>query len=797
MFDIVSPLSDLASPLLPYVLVVVLHGPLTEPVTVTVSLRQADGGTVATQQLAAPVPPDRRLRLCLSPHLEPGDYTGEVRIGGHDTVGRFAFHQLPESTPPDIPFGIYAYPVPSDPAKQDAMLSEFRAAGIDTITGHLNELRAADSAFYDRAGRHGLRFRPSMRYWRAEDSREERQKANAPVLLGEREARHGICLSRPDLRQYAAENVVSFLESYRRHPAFAGSVYFGDDLFLPTTLMEGHAFIGCYCDVCREAYRAATSEEPPTATEARVGAVSEDDPWLRWQRHRCDRQYADFLCAIEAAKDRVDPAIVIGPCHGPPDNPFNQLATGLYGPRTQVMGAVSSYAYTFLRSPASDFIVHYELGRMGNRQKPVWMLGFLEGDRTMAPAWHVQQSYWNMLAAGYQTVSFFSWWGLPKLRESDSADVRRRVEEAVAALTRCGQHKEWIFPVAANWQRPEARCAQLYSLTTEAFDLAPQFRHHLHLRRIADFYRLALARQVPLDLIAEEEVLDGILDNYDIVSLHDVRALRGDVLVRLAEFAATPGKQVFVDRDLLYPDGWHPRARVTIRGALELSPAGMVELMAPHAGPRPICANPDATLRRFTAGAIDYLVVANNYPDRVTGMPYNYGDPQVNYDHAALVPNEAIHATVAFPEPGRWLFDAAIGEALGSTDEPLDLDLEPAWGRVIAILPAAEAVLGVSVPETVVAGDAATIRLTLTDDRAQPLAGALTVELTLVTPDGERRSRMTALADGAAAITWRFGLNARPGTWQVEASGGFPRRTVRANLQVTMPREPVWVTAAP
>lgn len=808
LVELLTPLSDVMNNAIAYELVAVLNDEVDEgPLCLSVKLRRTTpaGGPVLEQQIVVAAPDAdrtgrRQLVLSISAEsLAPGEYSGELRIAGDRTHCGFNFYRMPEAKPPAMPFGIYAFPMPQTVEAADALLREWRATGIDLITGHMHALSEEAAAFYDRAARFGMTFRPSMRFWRA-DSGTDWAKPFKGRTNGREPRGKGVCLNRGDLRELAAANVADALRSYRRHAAFSGTTYFGDDLFLPSHFAEGQAAIGCYCERCVADYQAVTGEAPPETTTVQRGHVRADHPWLHWNRFRCDRQYADFLRAIMAAKDSVDPSIVIGPVHGPPDNPFAQVATGLYGPRTQVMDAVSSYAYPFLRSPAVDFIFHFELGRMNHRDKPVWMLGFLEGDRTMAPPWHVTQSYWNMLAAGYRTVAFFSWWGLPALRNGDSAEVRARVEESVAALARCGRHRQWIFPAAAYWRRPETRYALLYSLTTESFDVAPVWRHHTHAKRLGRVYRQALARQLELDVVSEEEVLGGLLDNYDTVFLHDVRAIRDDAGARISEFAGREGKRVFLDQDLLYNDGWHPMARVSIEGAVEVTAESMVNLLDLEAGPRIRCDNSDVALRRFTAGDAEYLVLVNNVPDRVAGMPYSYGDPQRNYDHAGLVPNTAIETVLTVPDGGRWLFDAATGEPLGNSDTPLRLHLEPAWGRVVTVLRSPEARLAADVTKAAVAGSSLVCRLSMTDDAGNPLRAAFSVHVGIERPDGtvaEGGSRFEAIENGVLDVEIPLGANVQTGTWRLTFTGGFPRRAVSREVQVSEPlASPSFLTAA-
>ena len=791
MPSLTPPGSDVVTGRIPYVAMIELPADHTaRPLTVSVRLHREEPGIEGAAVLATgtldngPDGGDGRrkteVRLDVS-GLAEGEYRGDLSLASGDLQRSWpiALFRMPERGEWTIPFGIYAVPFPPGTREQDALLGVLRDTGIDLICNHMSGVE--DSAALDRAARLGIRFRPSdnLRWRDCPDELRSRLSEDDP------EKPQAACKNQPAVRKEAAERLLRGLREYRQHAGFSGSIYYGDDLFLPMKFQQGKAWLSCYCEGCRRDFESRFGYAPPVTTEQRLGTIDPADPWLEWMRYRCEANYGGFVRALAAAGAATDPDIAIGLCHGWPDNPFSSVVTGLYAPLTQPTDVVSSYCYPFLRSAAADFICHYEIAKMGNRDKDVWMLGLFAADLTVAPPWQVRQNYWNMLAAGYKSIAFFSWWDYVKITEGGDAVQKARLEESLAALARCGEHKDWVLPSAAHWEDLDAPYAALYSFTTEACDIAPVNRGNVHSRRVCDLYRRALARQVPMKVICEEEVLAGALGRFETVCLHDVRVLRGDVKVAIAEYAAAGGT-VLLDPDPLYADGWHPAVRVEIPGAIEMSPDTMVETLRDRTTPAMDVSNPDVTARQFVSGEIEYFVLVNNYPDRYRGMTYTYGNPNVNYERAALVRDEPVEATVRFRDGGRTLFDVASGRPVGNTDDPLQLSLEPSWGRVLASLPADGAALAVDGPVTARQGDTTRFALRVEAEGGAAIKGAFTVKVGVVTPSGResRYSGFIAIADGAGEFVLPLGTNDETGQWALTFEGGFPRRTIERVVEV-------------
>ena len=781
MFVVTPPASDLVTANHPYQLVVD-PGNDTEHIALTLRLQRAGDPRrlVFTGQCHAAAHP---FTLTLDGTvLGAGEYSGELLLAAGERAHRepVAFYRMPAPLDTPFPVGIYAVPYPENLSDWDQLLQRFSGAGINLLCQHMSGIDNA-GPFLDRAARYGIRFMPSDNLSGAglplrDDLLDRLSVPESP------DAQRQLCVNQPEVRRQAARALAEHLREYATHPAFSRLVYYGDDLFLRAQTGAHAPALSCYCEACRTDYRAHTGgDDPPVTTPSRRGIVPADDPWLRWQRYRCGEIYGGFIRALEAAKNHVDPAIQMGLCHGFPQQPFTRLEHGIYGPLTQPTAVVSSYCYPYLVTPRVDLISQYALGRMGQRDKPVWMLGAINSNGTLYPEWMVYQNYWNMLAAGYAFIGYFGWWDMGlALERGETA----RVEEEMSALARCGAHAAWVLPTAKHWRVPEAPFAALYSFTTEAFDLAPEDHGCRHLADVLAFARLALQAGVPLEVTCEEELLAGRLDRYQAICLPGVRALPDTVQRKLADYIAHGGV-VYIDRRDAFHRQWEDQ--VQIPGAQEAAPETIIAQLVAHQPPAIRASNPLVTVRTLTAGAVQYIVAINNAADRTFGMQFHYDSAAANEHDISLVNNGAETALLEFSDPARWLYDQETGVLLGKSCAPLALRLEPSWGRVFAALPCARATLAVSGDTAVSQGQAAHLTLEMRDPDGKRLDGAFTARMSLTAPSGKplRIQESLGLTAGQADIALPIGLTDEEGSWTVTVIAGFPRMTITRTLRVT------------
>lgn len=734
------------------------------PVTSSTAFVFAKGDTKAARNVAA-------LAVDVSA-LAEGEYTGQLAlaVGGAKHTAAVRFFRVPQGRPRQFPFGIYATPFGKTPQEHEATLRSLEACGINLLCQHMGTMGKL-TAVYDRAARLAMTFMPSANScgWgvKMTDAMKGRLAGGDATRLA--------CLNNPAVRQGAAKLFADWLREYVSHPAFSGMVYYGDDFALQTkSTKDGGIELACFCDTCRKDYKKTTGRDIPQTCQPRTGVVPADHPYLQWMRYRCLNLYAGFMREMQKAKNSVDPAIRIGSIHGWSEQPFINLASAVYAPLSQsACDAVSSYCYPELVSPRMDFITQYEIARMADRDKDVWMLGELGVFHFMSPPWMVRQNYWNMLAGGYKLIAFFSWHDYVKAKEKG---WEKEADAAVAALTQCARHKDWVLPAAAMWKDPDVRDAMLYSFSTDAFEIQPLWRGGEHQEEITALYREALRRHVPMRIVGEDEVRAGKLTGYDSLCLHGVRVLPADVHKAIKAYAAS-GKAVYV------PMG----GKVGVGGSRRASFETALALIARSRKPPVQIDHRDVTFREFVAGDARYYVFVNNACDHYWGMSCSWGNTKATYKDAEKVLDPPVQAKVTFRDKGRRLFDLSTGDSPGRTDEPLTLELEPSWGRVLVALPASKAVLAVDGPKAAAQGATASFRLRMLDGDGKVINGAFAAKATVQAPSGRasRYSGFLGLGAGTGKFALPIGANDEVGKWTLLFEGGLPRKSVRAELEVT------------
>jgi len=184
------------------------------------------------------------------------------------------------------------------------------------------------------------------------------------------------------------------LRKFKKYPSFKGVTYW-DDYGLP--LIKGK-WTG-FDPLCRKAYRDKYGVAIPNPDKVKWNSpiVKDDDPWLRFLVERC-KMVGDYVKFLEGAKDEIDPQLRMGmEMMGNVNVP-----AGLWPPyHLKPAGVFSMYDYPSGSGSIMMYVTLYELGMMGDRNKPAWMLTEMSdvtNSLSPVPPWVVRSEFWHILA---------------------------------------------------------------------------------------------------------------------------------------------------------------------------------------------------------------------------------------------------------------------------------------------------------------------------------------------------------------------------------------------------------------
>jgi hypothetical protein len=341
-------------------------------------------------------------------------------------------------------------------------------------------------------------------------------------------------------------------------------------------------------------------------------------------------------------------------------------------------------------------------------------------------------------------------------------------------------------------RRAKPRVAVLLSASALWFAASPRLPGYLN-EQILPFCALLMMNHVPFDVLLDDDVVAGRLQEYDALVIP-----RGDTLTksahdRIVAFAAA-GKKVIADRSLRAPvpgaavvDADFSFERSVDGSALAAGRAvtaeehrarseALAERIRPLLAGLPRPAESDSKrvlLNTLESGEIRYLFAIND--DRTYGPRFG---PWKLIQEAGVRQTAKIRlATLAKPV----LYDALTRRLLPSTAQDGKVEFEatlpPARGRLIAVLPEAIGQVVVEPPAACRRGRRSPIVVRVLGASGRPINGAVPLQIELRDPLGRKNeySRYAATtAPGAAprddyqyTLPFLPALNDLPGEWKL------------------------------
>ncbi len=728
-------------------------------------------------------------------------------------------HVQPEAFNWEIWYGVRG----TNPLRTDLELKDISQAGMEIyLTGREDFLTGCNPGDYlagylagaDAATKYGLGFSvramPDLSYGRHLTFEKApgfyRFGANGkPVLTNPYSlGRPSLGISNPAVRTSAMVPFAETIKHVAGHPGFRPYVLTDDDY----VVYQGFD----YAPHVLDDFRTKTGLEPPRAMELpkNFGPVAEDNPWLRWNIYTLEDVCAPFNKAQTDAAVRVRPDLRVGPIPGVQQ--FPMVVTGevegfqaseypTYDFGKNGFNLVCSYYYNEYWQPVMAATFWMEIGHMDNRDLPEWNMPdcYMTGGYT-------RNNFYHYLAGGVKGLAYFTY----GLRNSSTWAELRRLGQTVR---RVGLIQRRLVPARRD-------IGILNSLTANCFD-------PLHTVIQAYGYFNLMQGHFDVEMVSENEIVDGRASRYKAVLLYNVRYLRRAAYDALAAHAAGGGT-VLLDTSIPFDIPGAKRLAVDIgMGNGRTVASGPLSTGIIHAAPGPSDYGQSSRIEpvkralseyvapwfqsndirlvatRFEAGGVPYIWFVN----ALSGEEYRFCRKRMG----AGAPGAMTHArqmellrwettqTAQGPYVSEIILDGITGvpyDLLEGRKVPvtkaaqgghlLTLSMERFGGTLLAFFP--EEITGVELgaPARLKREQPCRVRATVLG-KSKPVPGAVSVAFTLRDPDGNASvaSGVRATEDGSAAWEWVPAVNDTAGKWTIEAEELASGRTASATMALS------------
>lgn len=332
----------------------------------------------------------------------------------------------------------------------------------------------------------------------------------------------------------------------REHPAFSGNIFFGDDFFMWRGTSWEDFRCGPLADYSYHAvrtFRDRTGLEAPKPTKEELahikGIIPDDDPWLLWNRFRCQDVFAGYMEVVCKTYEEKLGAKVHhvfetwwDPGHGVVPYFLQKILT------------LPGY-YSYPPSPYQH-IFGVEVVRLGAWEKDIYIIP--SGHNNSWGKWFIEEttpeyeraSFNSILAGGAKGVLY-----CPFQPEWEWDEGHPAVWEE---FRRQGELLEKFGKFLYSLRRQREPVGLLISFSTDVYRILEQpepghiypFKEG-HLYRVAGTFFAMLRAQIPVELVDEDKISSGDLSHYKVIYLADVSVLPSSVAKALEKFISSGG----------------------------------------------------------------------------------------------------------------------------------------------------------------------------------------------------------------------------------------------------------------
>ena len=739
-------------------------------------------------------------------NLRPGKYAVVMEVRGKDntflTAARQTAIDIVEDKPIKFLYGIFG-PGRVTPGHRDWLptLKAMAAAGINAVTGN-------DIAMMDDYLRHGLKAIGKIGF-------------QLPFAINDRPAdyaavdQHGDFIlppykgdtwypnyTHPAVKAGARQAFKDYVAGIKDHPGFSGYIFSNDDYQLPA-FRKGKAYRMCgYSETDRARFKELTGTEPPRPEEVEVkrGIIPDDDLWARFVRFRCEELFANGNNKLRVdAKNEIAPEVKFGNVHGPMQDNFYVPLAGLYPPADQaVCDFVGGYSYLNQWREWKRYTTYGDLCRMGRRNRArgrelimlpplgACTMGFSEvreglyekGDH-LSSDWAFRNQVYQLLAGGFNGLWFYVW--------DHAGRNPTHKPKLLAEVTRMGKLLRDYGPLLRSIHTSDKPVGVFVSITDTAYGswFLPSSRHRN--RNGCWLPDTLLKAHVPAETFCEEEVMDGILDKYEVVVVYDVMVMKESIARKLETYVARGGTVLLAGSDDIMLKGAERVPLDRRRRGRDLAER-LRELVTPFAD----TGSDEITIREFDDTKVRYLFIVDCFFDKycynVRGAHPEWWDGSKWL--VSTIQIKPRRETITLAQKYEYAVDIFNRKEVQltptATGAKFTLDLEPGGGKLIALYPQPVDTVIVTLPKRIRAGDDFEVAVQVLGADAKPFVGNLPVALDLYDAAGSLSpmSSRYVVRNGTLRATMRTALNELEGAMKAQVTDLATGKVGEARLLV-------------
>ena len=539
---------------------------------------------------------------------------------------------------------------------------------------------------------------------------------------------------------------------------------------------------------------------PENVKKTQPNIFPDDSPWYKFKKWFWQKGFGDNILNMEISKKVKEIKPDIETSHDPfRDVPLFKRNMGLDG--------VGTWFYS--NPDPGEALANTEVllaAARGDKTKisvipSIWLYGGWLGPskNTHAgcqPADIIMEASWLALSRIPEKIEYF---GIDYIMPR--SDVEYKQPQLYEALK---NYSEKILipygPMINKLERTQNECALLISTASQMF--GPPSVWDWGTGSVNGYYVALQMAHIPTSIVFEESILDGDLDKYKILFMHNTDFLPQSVYDKIMDFAKRGGTVVtggyFADKipnavkfDMDFTKRLNYQYFKIIKGKgytadvvrddMKEKSARLRELFSDKMKPYANSDSNEVFLNVLGNGVAKYIFVVN---DKRT-----FGD-YVGQFKAIMEKGFPAKAKISLQSDRGTVYDLTDSKEVKTEVKnsiiSFDAELEPAWGKIFMVLPEPIAIVKIELPQTVKLSKKTKFKVSVLNSKNNPVLAAFPLKVQIWDTAGKESeySGYYSTKDGILEINMDIASNDICGMWQIKVLDLTSGKNETAQIEV-------------